>query len=97
MKEQDIPKWPIKLLRQVYSEHFLEEIEGDLIQRFFKDQEKFNHNKARRRFIWSAVRYFRLGIAFRNRKYNTPTQINMITNYFKPEFGISISKREQFG
>ncbi|MEO0554862.1 MAG: ABC transporter permease [Bacteroidota bacterium] len=90
MKEQDIPKWPIKLLRQVYSEHFLEEIEGDLIQRFFKDQEKFNHNKARRRFIWSAVRYFRLGIAFRNRKYNTPTQINMITNYFKVAYRVML-------
>ncbi|MEM9859856.1 MAG: ABC transporter permease, partial [Bacteroidota bacterium] len=88
MKEKNIPKWPIKLLRQVYSEHFLEEIEGDLIQRFFKDQEKYSHNKARRKFIWSSVRYFRLGILLRNRKYNTPTQINMITNYFKVAYRV---------
>src|SRR5690348_3404747 len=57
----------IRFLRWFCSEHLLEEIEGDLIQRYEKDLRLVGERPARRRFVWNAIRFFRPGIVFRNK------------------------------
>lgn len=61
------PKWACKLLRAVCPEDLLEEIEGDLIQKFQSDITQFGLTRARSRFIWSVIRYIRPGILLRHR------------------------------
>src|ERR1041385_122492 len=59
----------------------LEEIEGDLLQRFQRDLKKFGRAKAKLRLIWNITRFFRLSIILRN-KINIGPPI-MFGNYFK--------------
>lgn len=65
-------------------EHLREEIEGDLLQRFEKDKQKFSLFKAKRRLLWNTIKFFRPSILFRNKlNINPPV---MIGNYFKVMF-----------
>lgn len=57
----------IRFLRWFCPERLLEEIEGDLIQRYEKDLKLVGERRARRRLVWNAVRFFRPGIVFRNK------------------------------
>src|SRR5690349_20549176 len=80
------PKWALAFLRLICPEHLFEEIEGDLIERFNKDVANIGEKKARRRFTWNAMRYFRPGIILRNKftvKLNT---IDLLSSYFKIGF-----------
>jgi len=63
-----------------------EEIEGDLIQRFNRDIEKFGGAVAKRRLIWNTIRYFRPEILIRNKFSLRVIQFNMLRNYFKTAF-----------
>jgi putative ABC transport system permease protein len=63
----DIPAWAIRFLRAICPEHLIEEIEGDLIQKFTKDKKRFGLKKAQKKFIWNTVRFFRPGIILRNK------------------------------
>lgn len=64
----------IRVLRFFCPEHLLEEIEGDLFQKFDKDVDKFGINKAKRKLLWNALRYLRPGIVMRNRILLKPQQ-----------------------
>jgi putative ABC transport system permease protein len=68
VKEEDhiIPRWVSQFLQLICPEHLYEEIEGDLIYRYHKDLLQHNNNKAKRRLVWNAVRFFRSGILMRN-------------------------------
>ncbi len=57
MKTQP-PKYAIKFLRWFCREDYLEEIEGDLTEVFEKQIEE-SQRKAKWKFIWSVIRYFR--------------------------------------
>lgn len=63
--------------------HLLEEIEGDLMQRYEKDVQAVGKKKANRRLAWSAVRYFRPGILLRRSLNIEIKPIDMLSNYFK--------------
>ncbi|MEJ0029599.1 MAG: permease prefix domain 2-containing transporter [Bacteroidota bacterium] len=43
----------------------IEEIEGDLLQRFQKDLTKHGQNVAKRKLIWNTVRFIRPSIILR--------------------------------
>ncbi len=58
----------------------MEEIEGDLLQRYERDTKKFGERRAKRRMLWNTARFLRPGIIFRNQfslKFNS-----MIGHYF---------------
>jgi putative ABC transport system permease protein len=57
-------KFALSFLKWFCPSH-LEEIEGDLIQKFNRDVERFGEGKAKRRLLWSVIRFFRLGILLR--------------------------------
>lgn len=61
------PDWPFKLLACFCPDHLYEEIEGDLIQKFQRDVKRTSESKAKIDLVWSVVRFFRLGIVFRNK------------------------------
>ena len=67
MREKDKFGLIFKLLRWFCPHHLYEEIEGDLIQRFYRDVKKLGEAKAKTRLIWNTMRFFRPGIILRNR------------------------------
>ncbi|MDQ3394275.1 MAG: permease prefix domain 2-containing transporter [Bacteroidota bacterium] len=42
------PAWPLRLLRNFLKPHYLEEIQGDMEERFQDNLERYNIKKARR-------------------------------------------------
>ncbi|MEQ9412477.1 MAG: permease prefix domain 2-containing transporter, partial [Cyclobacteriaceae bacterium] len=75
------PDWIIRFLRWFCPDQLLEEIEGDLFQKFEKDTEQLGLKKAKRRFIWNAIRYLRPGILLRNKNSIELNQTIMIRSY----------------
>lgn len=79
----DLPRWVIRLLRTVCPDGLVEEIEGDLYQRYQHDLKAHGQRKAKRRLWWSALRFIRPGIILRNRlSFHLSTGI-MYRNYLK--------------
>jgi putative ABC transport system permease protein len=56
-----------RFLSWICPHHLFEEIEGDLIQRFNRDQERIGLMRAKRKFYWNAMRFIRPGIILRNK------------------------------
>src|ERR1044072_1253787 len=77
----ELPQWVFRFLQSFCPQHLYEEIEGDLLQRYALDVKKFNAKKAKRRLIWSALRFFRPGILVRNKISTTLNQRAMLKNY----------------
>jgi putative ABC transport system permease protein len=74
--------YSFRLLRTFCPPHLLEEIEGDLLQKFERDVKLFDEQKAKRRLLWNTIRFFRPGILLRHQ--NTPQfKINMFLNNLK--------------
>jgi len=76
------PNWILQFFRWFCPDQLLEEIEGDLFQKFKKDVEQLGLKKAKRKFIWNSIRYFRPGIVLRNTMPSKNSSI-LITNNFK--------------
>jgi putative ABC transport system permease protein len=74
-----------QFLRWFCPDHLVEEIEGDLIQKFEKDVKVFGEKKANRRLLWNTIRFFRPGIILRN-KLTLQSHPLMILNYLKFSF-----------
>lgn len=72
----------IRLLRAFCPPHLLEEIEGDLIERFDHDETLFSKRKARQKLLWNAIRFFRPGIILRHKLSPRINQLDMINSYF---------------
>ncbi len=89
--------WALKLLRWFCPDHLLEEIEGDLIQKFEKDVKLLGERKAKRRLLWNTVRFFQLGILMRNKMLPPFNQIQMFSNYFKTTYRHAIKNKLNFG
>ncbi len=77
------PGWLLQLLRSFCPPQLVEEIEGDLLQRFERDVKSYGERRARRRLLWNVIRFFRPGILLRNELNYTDNQTVMIGNYFK--------------
>jgi putative ABC transport system permease protein len=72
----------LRLLSWFCPPHLLEEIEGDLMQRYERDVKVFGERRARRRLLWNVIRFFRPAILLRNKFSMNNNQANMIQNYF---------------
>lgn len=81
IKDKRPPDYILRFLNWICPEHLLEEIEGDLIQRFSRDLKAFGEPKAKRRLMWSALRFLRPGIILRNRYNANFFNMNLIRNY----------------
>jgi putative ABC transport system permease protein len=88
-------KKTLHFLRLFCPPYLLEEIEGDLLQRYERDLSHLTAQsgktagavrRARRRMLWNAIRFFRPGILFRNKYSFSITNYYMITNYIKIAF-----------
>ncbi len=96
MKEDKthIPRHTLRLLRTFCPPHLLEEIEGDLPQKFERDVKSFGERKAKRRMLWNVIRYFRPGILFRNQSIHLMSMI-LLQNNLKMAFRV-IRKNKVF-
>jgi putative ABC transport system permease protein len=76
------PKRPLQFLHWFCREDYLEEIEGDLTEVFFK-QAQTNPRQAKWKFAWSVIKYFRPEFmkSFGN-KYQ-PKSLGIYNSYFK--------------
>ena len=85
MKEDECtpPKWPFKFLHAICPDYLMEEIEGDLLQKYERDVKIAGVRKARRKLFWNTIRFFRPGIVLRNKFSIELNQGYMIQNYFK--------------
>lgn len=83
MSKNHLPNLALRFLRWFCPGHLLEEIEGDLVEKYESELKIFGGQKARRRFTWNVVRFFRPGIVLRNRFSLELNQGYMYRNYFK--------------
>lgn len=80
------------LLRLICPAVLLEEIEGDLLEKFDRDKKSKGDAVANRRLIWNILRYFRPGILLRHqiKMYQPP----MVTHYIKFYFRSAARNRQ---
>lgn len=82
-QKEHIPQLPLKFLKWICPPHLLEEIEGDLVQKFEKDVKLYGERKAKRRLLWNTVRFLRPGILLRNKSSIHLIESYMLLNYLK--------------
>ncbi len=75
------PRFAIRFLRWFCPPNLYESIEGDLLQQFEKDVEEIGAKNARRRLVWSVIKFFRPGIILRNNFSIQLINTGMIRNY----------------
>src|SRR5689334_19255368 len=87
-KNSDIepPDKLLRILKVFCPEHLIEEIEGDLVQRFQRDLKNLGKRRATNRLLWSVLRFFRLGIILRNRFSIDIIRYYMLRNHIKIAF-----------
>ncbi|MBI1769985.1 MAG: ABC transporter permease [Bacteroidetes bacterium] len=73
----------LRFLHSFCPPDLVEEIEGDLLQRYGRDAAQYNESRAGRRMLWNAIRFFRPGILIRNKTNFSLNLWYMIGNYFK--------------
>jgi len=76
------PKRPLQFLRWFCREDYLEEIEGDLTEVFNKQSEN-SARKAKLKFTWSVIKYFRPAFIKSFKNSYQPNSYGMYKNYFK--------------
>ncbi len=91
MSSQELPSWIGKFLKIICPPHLLEEIEGDLIQKFNRDVKNDGEKKAKRRLIWNTIRFLRPGILLRGTSTKR-NNIDMILNNI--QFSLRHLKRQ---
>lgn len=80
--EPELPSVVVKFLRYVCPPYMLEEIEGDLIQRY-QDEIRFNGRRHAKWKLWfTALCYLRPGILFRNSIRLPLNDLLMLKSYF---------------
>lgn len=80
MNKEKLPRFAFHFLQWFCPDHLHEEIEGDLIQKFNRDVKTYGERKAKMRFVWNAIRFFRPGILLRNRFSELNTGYVILTN-----------------
>ncbi|HTJ50510.1 MAG TPA: ABC transporter permease [Cyclobacteriaceae bacterium] len=96
MKNSSPPEWALRFLQWICPDHLLEEIEGDLIQKFNKDLRIAGEEKAKKRFVWNTIRFFRPEILFRNKISAKAGQLPMFKNYFKTSYRHILNSKLNF-
>jgi putative ABC transport system permease protein len=84
--ESNEPKWLNRFLSLFCPDGLIEEIEGDLMQRFNRDIGRNGEKIARKKLMWNTVRFLRLSIILRNKISFPINRHFMIRNYLKIAF-----------
>lgn len=79
--QQDPPRLALRFLKWFCPSQLYESIEGDLLEAFDVDVEVMGVRKARWRFVYQAVRFFRPGIILRNTFDSPFIQRAMLKNF----------------
>src|SRR6478735_12546354 len=87
----------ICLLRSFCPPHLLEEIEGDLLQKFEHNKKTFGEAKAKRKLFWNVIRFFRFEILIRNKMPMLFGSMQMFSNYFKTTYRHAAKNKINFG
>ncbi len=77
------PKWPLRLLRLCISEDYLEEIEGDMEERFRNNLETYSTKKARLRYTWDTLKLIRPTLMNRWVSRRQLNHFGMLHNFIK--------------
>lgn len=76
------PRWMLNLLRSFCPPMMVEEIEGDLIERYACQLSTIGSARARWKLFWSIVMFFRPGILLRNQFSLKSNTFYLWSNYF---------------
>jgi putative ABC transport system permease protein len=79
----DPPQWPLQILKIICPPQLLEEIEGDVVQKFMRDQATGGYRIARKKMIWNVIRFIRGGIILRNKISLSSISTFMIPYYLR--------------
>jgi putative ABC transport system permease protein len=95
MQEEHPSRFARKFLQWICPEELCEEIEGDLLQRYYRDVKRIGERHARRRLVWSALKFFRPGILLRNKITFQLINTMMLRNYLTIAFR-NVAKNKVF-
>ncbi|MFD1143269.1 ABC transporter permease [Larkinella insperata] len=83
MKTTEPPRWADRLLAWFCAPHLLEEIQGDLYERFLRNRRLFGLAYARQQYVWDVVRFMQPQFLTRKpNPFKQPNWTDMIRNYF---------------
>ena len=77
------PKIFLQFLEKFCPPELLEGIEGDLVEQFYINIKIHGSSRAKRKFAWGVLRFFRFAILTRNKFRKRSTRVMMVGNYFK--------------
>lgn len=97
MSKSSFSERTFRLLRSFCPPHLLEEIEGDLLQKFEKDKKAVGERKAKRKLFWNVIRFCRFEILIRNKMPMLFGSMQMFSNYFKTTYRHAAKNKINFG
>lgn len=77
------PQWPLKFLRLILKEEYLEEIEGDMEELYSDYVERFSPSKARRLYTLEIVKLIRPNLLKNFASFRRGSPLPMFQNYVK--------------
>lgn len=83
----------LRLLRSFCPPYLLEEIEGDLLQRYERDLREHGKKIAQRKLFLRSITFFRPGILLRNKFNYSSNYFMMFSNYFKMSIRSLLARR----
>ncbi len=97
-KKAHPPRWMDKLLEYCCAPHLLEEVMGDLHERYYLRTQKVGASGARKYYLREVLSFLRPYIFKRKTYYHTnPFQFAMVKNYFKIAYRNLLSKKVYAG
>lgn len=82
-KKNNPPRWALRFFRWFCHYDFLEDIEGDLLERFDRRRAEIGSRKARRQFAWDVVTLFRPSLMKPIRFFHPTIHHLMLKNHLK--------------
>ncbi len=77
------PRFASRLLEWFCPPGLFESIQGDLLEKFEEDSEEHGVKRAKVKFVWNVIRFFRPSIILRNRFSIELMSVTLLLNYFK--------------
>jgi putative ABC transport system permease protein len=87
------PSFALRFLAWFCPPGLYESIEGDLMEQFDEDVKEAGEKKAKRRFVWNVIKFFRPGIILRNRFSFELNLGYMLINYFKVAVRVTLRNK----
>ncbi len=80
-RDQQLPRFPFRLIDWFCPPSLWEGITGDLVERYYADLESLGERTARRRLFWNTIRFLQPGIILRNKFSTRLIDTIMLTSY----------------